>query len=111
MRSENTSVDSLPNELPGTVHRQYVRCGRPECRCADGELHGPYYYRFFWGDGKMRKRYVRPGRLKETTAACKRRQERERNERSRRHANAQLIRDFKSVTRDIEQMMAERRQG
>src|SRR5260221_2331251 len=30
--------------LQGTLLDQHRRCGKPGCRCADGELHGPYTY-------------------------------------------------------------------
>lgn len=59
------SEDSLPKITPNTIFipgalcRQWVRCGRPNCRCASGKLHGPYWYRF-WRDGeRQRKQYVR----------------------------------------------------
>lgn len=36
---------------------QGVKCGKPTCKCAHGELHGPYWYEF-WRDGnKIKKRY------------------------------------------------------
>ncbi len=37
----------LPNveaTLQGALQRQTRRCGKEGCRCADGELHGPYIY-------------------------------------------------------------------
>jgi len=30
--------------LRGTLTTQARRCGKPGCRCVDGELHGPYVY-------------------------------------------------------------------
>lgn len=30
--------------IPGTVVTSWVRCGKPSCRCATGEPHGPYFY-------------------------------------------------------------------
>jgi hypothetical protein len=30
--------------LPGTLVEQRRRCGKEGCRCAQGELHGPYMY-------------------------------------------------------------------
>lgn len=30
--------------LRGTLTTQARRCGKPGCRCADGEPHGPYVY-------------------------------------------------------------------
>ena len=43
----------------GTICAQYVRCGRKNCRCARGALHGPYYYRFTREGGQLRKQYIR----------------------------------------------------
>jgi hypothetical protein len=46
--------------LPGSLHAEYKRCGRATCRCArtDGGSHGPYWYRRWWQEGRLRRRYV-----------------------------------------------------
>lgn len=63
---------TIPNKLPGTVLPQYVRCGKSGCKCARGELHGPYWYRFWHQDGyKLRKEYVRKADLEAVRAACR----------------------------------------
>lgn len=54
--------------LRGTLQRQGRRCGRAECRCSRGELHGPYLYLAVHGDGGGRSVYV-PGGLAETVGA------------------------------------------
>lgn len=37
----------------------YKRCGRRNCRCVQGVLHGPYYY-LRWREGaRQRRRYLR----------------------------------------------------
>ena len=54
----------------GSVHAQRVRCGKPNCRCARGELHGPYFYHFFRENGRLRKRYLRPSEVDEVRAQC-----------------------------------------
>jgi rubrerythrin len=41
---ENKTENPLPKILPGSVHQQYVRCGKAKCKCARGELHGAYYH-------------------------------------------------------------------
>lgn len=51
--------ETLPKILPGTVHAQWVRCGKTSCRCQRGETHGPYYYRFWREAGKLRKQYIK----------------------------------------------------
>ena len=67
---------TIPDKLPGTVQPQYVRCGKPNCRCVRGELHGPFYYRF-WRDhsGRQHKEYVRKADLEAVRNACEGRQE------------------------------------
>jgi len=44
--------------LPGCVIAQYRRCGRPNCRCASGPQHGPYFFHYWRAGGTARKRYV-----------------------------------------------------
>lgn len=41
-----------------TYHLKGVRCGKETCRCAVGELHGPYWYAFWSEGGKTRSQYV-----------------------------------------------------
>jgi Family of unknown function (DUF6788) len=44
--------------LAGSLTAQPRRCGRPGCRCADGEPHGPYAYFTPRPHGRGRARYV-----------------------------------------------------
>ena len=30
--------------LPGSLRRRHIRCGKRNCRCKQGQLHGPYHY-------------------------------------------------------------------
>ena len=48
--------------LPGGLYAERKRCNRPNCRCAAGgeALHGPYLYRRWMENGRLRRRYVRP---------------------------------------------------
>jgi hypothetical protein len=43
-------------------HKTYqlkgVRCGKENCRCTVGELHGPYWYAYWSEGGKTRSQYV-----------------------------------------------------
>jgi hypothetical protein len=77
---EIKSRDPLPKDsltkppLPGVVRPQWVRCGRPACRCARGRQHRPYCYRFWREGGRLRKQYVRPAELLEVRARCEARQ-------------------------------------
>ena len=54
--------------LRGTVVTQRRRCGKASCRCADGQLHGPYTYLSVpRPDGRRRLVYV-PANLAETVS-------------------------------------------
>ncbi|MDQ3847740.1 MAG: hypothetical protein M3261_02150 [Thermoproteota archaeon] len=41
-----------------TYRLQGVRCGKERCKCAAGELHGPYWYAYWSEQGKTRSQYV-----------------------------------------------------
>ncbi|MFF2113643.1 DUF6788 family protein [Rhodococcus koreensis] len=47
--------------LAGSLVEQTRRCGRPGCRCAEGEPHGPYAYFTPRVAGRGRSRYVPAG--------------------------------------------------
>jgi len=82
----------------GAVCEQLIRCGKPNCRCAHGELHGPYFYMFYRDGGRLRKLYVKReyvDRLRE--AAETRRSNRRLVEKSTR-----LLREFKAALKEIE---------
>lgn len=74
-REDMMPPKTIPDKLPGVVCAQYIRCGKPNCRCARGELHGPFYYRF-WRDhnGRQHKVYVRKADLEKVRNACEARQ-------------------------------------
>jgi hypothetical protein len=41
-----------------TYRLEWVRCGKEKCKCARGELHGPYWYSYVRIKGKVRSQYV-----------------------------------------------------
>jgi hypothetical protein len=94
------SPDPLPKTpLPGVVHRQLVRCGRPTCHCAQGKPHGPYFYRLWREAGKLRKAYVRPEELEDVRARCEARRQARRQIR----AGWDLWRELRATVRRAEQ--------
>ena len=44
--------------VPGSLVGQYVRCGKPHCRCNRGRKHGPLYYLYWKEQGRSRSLYV-----------------------------------------------------
>src|SRR5262249_30221848 len=93
------SLESLHKMLPGVVLRQWVRCGRPNCRCARGQLHGPYFYRFGHEGGRLRKEYVRRRDVDQVRARCEARQQ----YRKERKAGWQKWRELLAAVRGVEQ--------
>ena len=73
MRTECHEV--TPKTLPGTVRVQWVRCSRSNCCCARGELHGPYFYRVWRENGKVRKEYVKRTEVDKVRRQCNARKE------------------------------------
>ena len=67
----------LPKSEPlaGSLHLEWRKCGNRECRCARGELHGPYAYRHWRENGRQRKAYVARDRVSEVMAGIERRRQ------------------------------------
>jgi hypothetical protein len=51
-------VGDVQGVLTGSLVEQTRRCGKPGCRCAAGEPHGPYAYFTARAAGRGRSRYV-----------------------------------------------------
>ena len=41
-----------------TYQLERIRCGKANCKCAKGALHGPYWYAYWSEDGKTKSMYV-----------------------------------------------------
>lgn len=41
-----------------TYRSEMVRCGKKGCKCAKGELHGPYWYAYWSEGGKTKSEYI-----------------------------------------------------
>jgi hypothetical protein len=52
------AVPDVAATLRGALQRQMRCCGKPGCRCAAGELHGPYIYVSVRTGGRSRLLYV-----------------------------------------------------
>ena len=66
-RADKDGLESLPNkrgtkEKKRAGHKTYrlerVRCGSKKCKCASGELHGPYWYVYWTERGRTRSQYI-----------------------------------------------------
>ena len=57
-RAAAAPLGDVQQVLAGALTEQARRCGRPGCRCAAGEPHGPYAYFTPRPAGRGRARYV-----------------------------------------------------
>ena len=104
----NKTVNLLPKTTPGTVHAQYVRCGKPNCRCAHSELHGPYYYHFVRTGGKLKKRYLKAWEIEQFQAACAARQQ---SEKQRRARDSELWRQLRVLQAELRELHSQMNLG
>jgi hypothetical protein len=95
---------SLPKMLPGSVHIEYKRCGKATCRCANGSehLHGPYFYRHVWENGRQRKEYVPVASVKEVTQSCARFHGHTRSLRAATKGEMPTWRDHNAILKEVE---------
>ena len=68
-RAAAARLGDVEQVLAGTLTEQARRCGRPGCRCATGEPHGPYAYFTPRPAGRGRARYV-PAALAGVVRRC-----------------------------------------
>jgi uncharacterized membrane protein len=91
--------------LPGEVCAQYIRCGKPKCRCEDGERHGPYYYRI-WREGEqIHKVYVKRAELAAVQIACEAHRDCRQMLRDSRKRRERLIRSLRKDWRRTEGLL------
>lgn len=64
-QAASIQLASLEARAPGgrrvtyTFRQERVRCGKAGCWCREGVGHGPYTYKYWKEDGRLRKAYVR----------------------------------------------------
>jgi len=56
--SKHSPTARSGKRLNKTYQSQRVRCGKENCKCSRGELHGPYWYAYWTEGGKTRSEYV-----------------------------------------------------
>ena len=54
-KRNNTTEQRLRNK---TYRLEEVSCGKKSCHCAEGKLHGPYWYAYWTEGGRTRSQYI-----------------------------------------------------
>ena len=91
--SEAKISETLPKRAIGSVHLEFKRCGRPNCRCRFGLFHGPYVYRHWREGGRQRKEYVPMDRLSDVLLDM----ERQRADAARPAEVRRMLKEFKNA--------------
>ncbi len=99
---ERKNEKALPKMLPGAVCWQWVRCGKPGCKCERGELHGPYAYRFAHVNGRLRKHYIPKADVAAIIAACERHREEGSAQRAAHRELIELLQGYTATCREVE---------
>jgi hypothetical protein len=99
----------LPKIADGAVCAQMVRCGKKNCKCVRGELHGPYFYHFVRVDGVLVKRYVKAKDVDAMRAACETRQQQDKRQRlmlkTNFHALSEAVERLRGYEKQLLQLM------
>ena len=98
---ENRKSKMAPKMMPGTVRTQFVKCGKSNCRCSCGELHGPYHYLVIRINGKRHKRYIKFSEIEEIQKACLARQKEKKTQISASKSMQRKLRQIREQLRNI----------
>jgi hypothetical protein len=79
-----------------------VRCGKPNCRCASGEGHGPYWFLHWRQGGIQRRCYVRQTDVDAVRSAIDRRHWLDRERRLLLATSRAELREMRRWLRDLE---------
>jgi len=103
MSARETLSDRTLHKM-GAVLAGFVRCGKPNCRCARGQLHGPYWSRY-WRDaaGRLHRSYIRKA---EAAAAVKDQQRFREADQVFRAFKRDNWREFRRMREEIRKMVA-----
>lgn len=52
------TIESVEHTGKGTIIEKYQLCGKGNCKCADGDLHGPYKHRITYVNGETKWEYL-----------------------------------------------------
>ena len=87
--------------LRGGLVREMIRCGRANCKCVKGSLHGPYHYRVWMVRGKRCKSYVRKADLGQVMAGIEAYRNQKREQQQSAAELTAMLREMREAGRNI----------
>jgi len=102
-RKQSNSLPKMSTEIAnGGIFEQSIRCGKPNCRCANGDMHRGYYYFIFRTvQGRLRKRYVPKSMVTMLQNLVAESRTERRREREIRQMSSRLLTQFHSQLKEI----------
>ena len=103
MRRENKSESFTPKIEPlrGGILTQFKQCGRSNCKCSNGSLHGPYTYLIWMVNGKRFKKYVKNSEKQAIIDALSAHKQRRIEQRQADERNSQLVRQIRRDNKEF----------
>ena len=81
-----------------------MKCGKPKCKCNNGERHGSYYFHFYRVDGQLKKRYIRKADAQDLWKRYSLLREIQRKRAADRKQFAELCKDLRRIDKLVTQM-------
>lgn len=97
--------------LRGYVEIRYVKCGRTNCKCSQGHLHGPYHLRRWKRGGNRITKYVRNSDKQSVLAAVSAYKQNRTEQRQARDRDSELIREIRQNNKEFSLMLQLIRKG
>ncbi len=97
MNTKNQNpVTKITDLQLGHVQRRGVRCGKPNCKCARGEMHTAYYHA--WDtDGVRYRKYLKRADVRHVQAACQAHREQQSHLRAGRAEYKRTLADLREL--------------
>ena len=92
-RLEKNNMNMGPM-VEGSLITHYKPCGNKRCKCARGELHGPYWYLSTQKERKTRLKYIPKQKLKRVSQLANTYKEFQRN-----------IQEIRSLNKEIDELL------
>ncbi len=102
-KSEENTTKIEP--ITGFLEARYVTCGKPNCKCANGQLHGPYFCRRWLAGGDRRSKYVRKADIADVKEGISAFKQKRKSRRMQRGRGNDLLRMLKMIRREQMNML------
>jgi hypothetical protein len=108
-KSERLPSKILP--VNGSLETRRVKCGRSNCKCAKGELHGPYTYVRTYSGGERWRKYIKKSEKQAILADMSAYKQQRIEQRQARERNQEFAREMRQNNKEFRLMLQLIRKG